>query len=76
MPSGSHLAFINHYPLRGGSAIQHRLSCTCSGSNDVVKRNLWRLVDTPIEVGVWQIKDTPEMVHASSLKIGSKPGRR
>jgi hypothetical protein len=32
--------FINDYPFRGGSQVQHRLSCTRSGSNDLVKRNL------------------------------------
>jgi hypothetical protein len=31
---------VNCYPFRGGSAIHYRLSCTCSGSKDVVKRSL------------------------------------
>jgi hypothetical protein len=67
---------INHYPIRGGSAIHYRLSCACSGSKDVVKRGLQRLVYIPIEVGVWRINNIPERVHFSSIAIESKFGRR
>jgi hypothetical protein len=67
---------INHYPIRGGSAIHHRLSCTCSGSKNVVKRSLYGLVCIPNDVGVWRSNDIPERVHFSSIAIESKFGRR